>query len=212
MQLRLGRAVGSRKGSTVDNLKASKDRASHPEVAPPTRARVETGSDDEDEPEDHLPTARELAESFLDHEPDWERKELETVIHNVVQQQGDKSDAASDEEFAGTGVGLPVPSFLANFLKGVINRLQVTISNVKFILDADLTLDDDLPTVDPSVSVQFGVTSVSIEGFTHATDQITQDKDSDRGTREKLRIHLEEIYGELITESYVLKPCASFGW
>jgi autophagy-related protein 2 len=155
------------------------------------------------EEQDHLPTAQELAESFLNEEPAVEREELEAAIHKaglVPNEDSDSASETSDEDNTGTGVGLAVPAFLANFLKGVVDRLRVEITNVKFILGTELAAESDLHAENPPVSAHLVVSSVDIAGFTHAasTDathsSTTQDLD-------KRKVCLSNIYGDLVTEN-----------
>ncbi|KIW09026.1 hypothetical protein, variant [Verruconis gallopava] len=168
------------------------------------RAQVTTANEEQD---DHLPSAQELAESFLHDEPASEIEQLEEAIQSAGLLQTEDEDAASetsDEDNTGTGVGLTVPAFLANFLKGVIDRLQMSISNVNFILETESYSENGLSSENSSVSLQFGVSSVAIDGFTHK-ETADGDEEGAEDYRNRRRVRLAGIYGDLITEDFVFK-------
>lgn len=88
--------------------------------------------------ESGLPTTHDLAKSFLAEEPLAEKRELEAVLASqpadVRQSVASLASTESDlEEGVGTGVGLP--SFLAAFLQGIGDRLQVNVQDVVVRLD-----------------------------------------------------------------------------
>jgi autophagy-related protein 2 len=90
-----------------------------------------------------LPTATNLAESFLEAEPTEEKEELQAAISSqshILQ----KSSSFTDEEDEELGLGnetLSLPSFVAGFLKGVADRLQLKIKDVAVRLDMELKQD-----------------------------------------------------------------------
>lgn len=110
--------------------------------------------------EAHIPTAQDLAASFLDVEPVQEKQELEaamlsqsrTIDESIV------SDT-SDETAMGTGNALGLPGFLAAILQSIIDRLTVRIKNVNIKCDASL------PSVtpgDPALSIGLSLTIACI--------------------------------------------------
>ncbi|PGH07551.1 hypothetical protein AJ79_06221 [Helicocarpus griseus UAMH5409] len=117
-----------------------------------------------------LPSTKDLAQSFLESEPREEKAELEAAISSQSQ-CSHSSDGLSDdgEEELGIGVegGVSLPSFVAGFLKGVVDRLQLKIKGVAFRVDMEVPHDrtskssEDL-TPDP-VTVMFTVQDVSVD-------------------------------------------------
>ncbi|KAG8533803.1 uncharacterized protein KY384_001544 [Bacidia gigantensis] len=90
-----------------------------------------------------IPSTVELAQSFLETEPEHEKEELEEVL---LQSQNLKQSQISDIESEGdnnTGFGsdLSLPAFLANFLKDVADRVQVDIKNIHVDLHLPISLD-----------------------------------------------------------------------
>ncbi|KAJ5303601.1 hypothetical protein N7476_010400 [Penicillium atrosanguineum] len=90
-----------------------------------------------------LPTPSNLAESFLEAEPQEEKEELQAAISSqshVLQ----KSSSFTEEEEEELGIGndtLSLPSFVEAFLKGVADRLQLKIRDVAVRLDMELKQD-----------------------------------------------------------------------
>ncbi|KAI9682249.1 MAG: autophagy- protein 2 [Caeruleum heppii] len=88
-----------------------------------------------------LPTTEDLAASFLQAEPDERKAELEAVItaQSSALPQSTLSDAAGRDLGLGTGTSLALPTFLAEFLQGVGDRLQVNIKAVDIVLHTELS-------------------------------------------------------------------------
>ena len=129
--------------------------------------RKENGSE-------QLPTTVDLAQSFLQAEPQEEKEELEAAIADS-QYLGQSSQAIGlGDETAALGVGnaLSLPGFLADFLRGVGDRLQLKVKNVRL----DLNLNLEIPS-EPSeanlgtdgsetVTIRLSIGSVSLKGIT----------------------------------------------
>ena len=97
---------------------------------------------------EHLPTTIDLAKSFLQDEP----KEEQIELHNAVAKSQyldqslvptDDSDESSDLGVANT---LSLPGFLADFLKGVGDRVQVKVKDVEMDLDMKLDMTSESST------------------------------------------------------------------
>jgi autophagy-related protein 2 len=107
--------------------------------------------DTDDDDNALLPSVHNLAKSFLAEEPLAEKKELEAAFasRSPDLRQSTASFASTDseaEEGYGTGIGLP--GFLAAFLRGMMDRLQVTIEDVRVKVDfsnSDLAKDYPRP-------------------------------------------------------------------
>ena len=105
-----------------------------PEALPHTDIHGRTGA------AEHLPTTIDLAKSFLQDEPKEEKAQLQEAI--AKSQCLDESLVNSDDdEISGVGVAntFPLPRFLADFLKGVMDRIQVDIKSVE--LDLGMKVD-----------------------------------------------------------------------
>lgn len=93
--------------------------------------------------EEVLPTPTHLAESFLESEPKEEKEELQAAISSQshVFQQSPSFTEEEDEELGLGSETLSLPSFVAGFLKGVADRLQLKIKDVAVRIDEELKQD-----------------------------------------------------------------------
>ncbi|KAL2812517.1 hypothetical protein BJX63DRAFT_244432 [Aspergillus granulosus] len=86
-----------------------------------------------------LPSPADLAESFLQHEPEEEREELQAAIASRSQMLHHSS--ASIDEYDNNDVGIGVtaspPTFVADFIRGVADRLQVRVDDIAVRLDVE---------------------------------------------------------------------------
>lgn len=91
-----------------------------------------------------LPTAANLAESFLETEPQEEKEELQAAISSQSHVFHRSSSSNEDEEEEELGLGnetMSLPSFLAGFLKSVVDQLQLKIKDVSVRIDMELKQD-----------------------------------------------------------------------
>ncbi|EXJ68369.1 uncharacterized protein A1O5_08161 [Cladophialophora psammophila CBS 110553] len=89
-----------------------------------------------------IPTSEDLAASFLEAESPGERDELQAALESQSQmhmQESVTSSASSEDVGLGMPGGLSLPTFVANFLKGVADRLSVNIKDVNVVLEMDLS-------------------------------------------------------------------------
>ncbi|KAJ9485065.1 Autophagy-related protein 2 [Penicillium thymicola] len=98
------------------------------------------------EKDDYLavPTPSGLAESFLESEPKEEREELQAAISSQSQVLPHDPLAWSTDDDNELGLGnetLSLPSFVAGFLKGVVDRLQLKIKDAVVRVDMELKQD-----------------------------------------------------------------------
>lgn len=92
--------------------------------------------------EQGLPTPANLAESFLQAEPREEKEEIKAAIssqsHILRRDSSSSYDEDEDEELGLGNEATSLPSFVAGFLKGVADRLQLVIKDVAVRLDMEL--------------------------------------------------------------------------
>ena len=208
-----------------DGLPARKTGPSRSKLGRSSRKDHKTRSDDEPT----LPTPHDLAKSFLEQEPQREKAELEANIasRSVDLQKSVPSSEISEEDSSyGTGLSIALPAFLADFLKGISDRLKVAISGVT--LDIATTVltppasKEGLTTPPSSVpiSVRFeahrlnvkkvAVTSSVSESPSKSSDPTRSDRNQPDGTSlsstgERQRIDVEELRCFLIADSRVFE-------
>jgi autophagy-related protein 2 len=168
--------------------------------------------------ESSLPTAADLAQSFIQTEPPEERAELEAAISSQSQYLG-ASVAASDDDTdedmpVGTGNGLELPDFMANFLQGIVDRLQVRIHGILINVEADVPSDtpetsDNNSGLDP-VTIQLRIADIDIEGVTHTAGLGSESGSASGNSQQpsklvlkegKRLVRLRQIQGSLISEA-----------
>ncbi|KAL8832775.1 MAG: hypothetical protein Q9191_000047 [Dirinaria sp. TL-2023a] len=168
---------------------------------------------------DHLPTAIDLAESFLEAEPQPEKAKLHSAL--AQSQYADQSQIIGEysENAAGLGVGagISLPGFVADFLKGIANRVQLIIRNTDVDLAVDLMIPSGKTAAENSqkaeqVTLKLSVGEVALDGITDTPSAPAGDsKESESQYRqgpERLlpkeslrRITLRRLKGMLVAES-----------
>jgi autophagy-related protein 2 len=84
-----------------------------------------------------MPTSEDLARSFLESEPVEERRELQSIVQSQSRYLSESMNPTAGD---GTGApgGFELPTFVANFFKGVADRLSVAIKDVSLTMEIDL--------------------------------------------------------------------------
>ncbi|PHH52991.1 Autophagy-related protein 2 [Ceratocystis fimbriata CBS 114723] len=148
-----------------------------------------------------VPNAADLAQSFLDMQSLTEKRELEQALskksspsalpgrgadgHGEGNGDGEDDESGGETQY-GTGQPLSLPGFLASFLQGIVDRVEVTISDVTFKFDINLPTNDNhynntvsQPT--ETISFVLQLDSIEIEGVTSAstTSKPSNSNDSD---------------------------------
>lgn len=174
-----------------------------------------TANDEDEEPV--LPTAVDLAESFLQTEPQQEKAELEAAILSETRELGASSVLTEDGDSEipmGTGTALSLPAFMARFLKGIVDRLQVKIQRVTINLDINIpneaTRSASIPTTD-LITVQLKIESIDIEGVSRDLEcKPAAEKEGSKVPYKigKRLICLNNIRGALITEANLFSSLA----
>lgn len=214
--------------------KADRSRSTHPLVRDPEGLpqypSPVTDEDDDEEQSDQIPTTNDLAQSFLQAEPPEEKAELQaTIAHSHHLEQ---SHASSDfeDEVSGPGVGdrLSLPGFLADFLKGVVERVQLRVKKV----EVDLVLNLDLPSEisnssdsfnnSEAVTVRLLVEEVNLDGVTNefSTSSNTKHQETTKSaidgalspTRNRVtrRVSLQNVHGLLLSDASVFANVSRF--
>ena len=154
-----------------------------------------------------IPTAVDLAESFLQTEPEEEKAELEAALLSETQEISSSSVLSEDGELPiGTGTALSLPAFMARFLQGIVDRLQIRIHGITISLDIDIPNENSKPSVPNStdpVTVQLKVDDIDIEGVTqeHSADVAVDHPPGLRYKQGKRLVSLSKIRGALISEA-----------
>ena len=130
-----------KKAGLARGTKANMPRSTQPQVHDPGgsfRERL-SGEKARDDEENALPTTVGLAESFLQHEGARSKGELELAMAKSrsldASQLSELGDEASE---VGLGTGLSLPTFLSDFLQGIVDRLQLQISRVSIGIDMNI--------------------------------------------------------------------------
>lgn len=151
---------------------------------------------------DLVPTAADLAQSFLDTQPTKEKRALEEALAAEQQDLGasiTSSEDGSEEDLSlGTGQGLSLPVFLTDFLQGVVDRTRVTVRDVAFHLDIEVPIEPKSPETE-LVSLRVSLDELHVEGV---TTQIRDDGSSKIVPKEgKRHILLSDIRASLISQA-----------
>ncbi|KAL8762973.1 MAG: hypothetical protein Q9184_001123 [Pyrenodesmia sp. 2 TL-2023] len=130
-----------RRGTSADRPRSLRPKVHDPGGGSKTglhNTKDEDGSSDSAA----LPTADDLAKSYLQAEPRKEKVELQAAV--AQSQQMDESNIVDDSDrSAAVGVGneLSLPAFLSGFLKGIVDRFRLELRDVR----VDLVLRIDMP-------------------------------------------------------------------
>ncbi|KAK3296768.1 uncharacterized protein B0H64DRAFT_108985 [Chaetomium fimeti] len=157
-----------------------------------------------------VPTAADLAQSFLETQPVAEKKELEQALAAETQDlaasmaaSGSESD---DDLTVGTGQTLSLPAFLTDFLQGIVDRIQIRVQSVIFQVDVEVAVDPS-SSVPELVTFQLSLDNINVEGVT-STAETTDEASAIVHKEGKRHILLDNIRAALITETNVFSSLA----
>ncbi|KAJ5989911.1 hypothetical protein N7499_010440 [Penicillium canescens] len=162
-----------------------------------------------------VPTATDLAQSFLESEPKEERDELKAAISSQSQVLShDPLAYGADDEEDELGLGsetTSLPSFVAGFVKGVMDRLQLSIKNVAVRVDMELKQDgmskrqpEDKPDL---VAGLLSVGEIDVHGVSETTTTAEEGLPSREGKR---LISIVDINVGLISDPMVFSNYSRF--
>lgn len=154
---------------------------------------------------DLVPNTVDLAQSFLETEPQNERTKLEQALavenQDLAASIALTDDGSEDELPLGTGAPLTLPGFLSNFLQGILDRMQISIKNISFQLQVEVPAEPNSTGPEP-VSFKIALDDISIEGVT-ATPPSTTDENNARRKEGKRHISIDTIRAYLVSEANV---------
>ncbi|KAL7623232.1 autophagy- protein 2 [Parahypoxylon ruwenzoriense] len=184
-----------------DGTKQTSRHTSHGE-----KRRSPSGKDDP------VPHAIDLAQSFLETQPSKDKAELQAALNAESQDLGasmSSSEDESDEDYTlGTGQPLSLPTFLADFLQGIVDRLQISIKGVTFHLDIEVPVEQN-STVSELVTFQLAIDEINAEGVTTAGDETAAEGLPKMVHKEGKRfVALNKIRASLISEANVFSTLA----
>ncbi|KAI1425032.1 ATG C terminal domain-containing protein [Xylaria sp. FL1777] len=159
--------------------------------------------------EDPVPHAIDLAQSFLETQPRREKEELQAALNAETQDLAasvaSSDDGSEDDYGLGTGQPLSLPAFLADFLQGIVDRLEFAIKSVACHLDVEVPIEANSST-NEKITFQLAIDEINAEGVT----SITQGRDSNPDSismpihkEGKRYVELNKIRASLISEADV---------
>ncbi|KAF3762878.1 hypothetical protein M406DRAFT_99196 [Cryphonectria parasitica EP155] len=196
-------AVGVRICLEISSVDIQKKPASEKEEQRKKKKKQEEEEEEEGTAApDLVPTAADLAQSFLDTQPVQEKKALEDALaaerHDLAASVVSSEDGSEDDATFGTGQGLSLPVFLTDFLQGVADRTRITIRDVAFHLDVEVPVEPKSLETEP-VSLQLCLDELHVEGL---TKQVRDDESSKIVPKEgKRHILLSDIRASLVSQA-----------
>ncbi|KAL4875033.1 hypothetical protein BJY04DRAFT_202739 [Aspergillus karnatakaensis] len=158
-----------------------------------------------------IPNPADLAQSFLQTEPKEEKEELQAAISSQSQLlQRTSSSISDDEEELGLGnEAVSLPSFIAAFLRGVADRLQVQVEDISIRLDVETKQEGSIkrqPEDKPDlISGLLSIRQISVGAV--ATAATSSEHPSHAGKRP---ISLSDINFALVSEPVVFSNYSRF--
>ncbi|GLA79457.1 autophagy-protein 2 [Aspergillus tubingensis] len=158
-----------------------------------------------------IPNPTDLAQSFLQAEPKEEKEELKAAISSQSQVlHRTPTSGSDDEEELGYGnEGVSLPSFVAAFLKGVADRLQVQVDDISIRVDMETKQDAPLkrqPEDKPDLVT--GLLTVGQVKVDAVSSPSSEDETSSRNQRRL--ISLSDINVALVSEPVVFSNYSRF--
>ncbi|KAI9889348.1 MAG: autophagy- protein 2 [Vezdaea aestivalis] len=163
-----------------------------------------------------LPAPGDLAKSFLQSEPSQGKAELEAAIGSQsVSMSTTSSSSDPDDDFVeGMGGAYTLPGFLADFLQGVSDRLQISVRNVQVNVDMNLPPDasiEERGEVPPdSITLRLAVQELVLKGHGDKAEATADEPDPGNGEEGQKsaktadrNISLHNVSGWLISDASI---------
>lgn len=177
----------------------------------PSRGSRTTKGDD-DQVLGHIPTPVDLAKSFLHAKPNEGKEEFQAALRKsqYLDQSQMSSEDGDEAPSLGVGYNLSLPAFLADFLKGVADRVQVVVREVELDLNlkvnrtSESSSGGDASDRLEDVTLRLAVDSIHV-GRVTSPEPPNMKVDSEKGPTSILqtdrRITLSSIEAMVISES-----------
>ncbi|KAI0024322.1 hypothetical protein F4780DRAFT_658806 [Xylariomycetidae sp. FL0641] len=174
--------------------------------APPKKGHRRQDSK-QTEDEEPLPDAIDLAQSFLETQPSEEKAKLQAALdaekQDLASSVASSEDGSEDEFSLGTGQPLSLPTFLANFLNGLADRLQITIKGITCQMDVEVPIEPNSTANEP-VTFQLQIDEIMAEGVTmQVGETLAESIPKIKHKEGKRYIELNKIRACLISEANV---------
>ena len=165
-------------------------------------------SNDEDSQAEVLPTTFDLAQSFLQAEPPEERAEIQAVVAESQKGQSQiLGESVEDATALGVGGGFSLPGFVAGFLKGIKDRLHLSIMHVDISLDTQIELPlENADAHDTSAKTEILTIRFSLENL-DANRITTSHSMPDSPVR---RITMRNIQGMIVSDTSLFTNLSRF--
>ena len=179
-------------GTLPKRVRSNRPQSTQPVVHDPggmLNDRKVTQNHDTREDTETLPSTADLAQSFLQAEPAQRRAELEAAISKSQHlPRTHMSEDGDEDENDGAGFGTPLslPTFIADFLKGIGDRLRLEVRRVH--LDADMNIDvltghsaSMISPIPEKLTLRLSIVSIKVENLVlrHKPEHLEQLKSTD---------------------------------
>lgn len=174
----------------------------YPEALPHTDGDGPTGF------AEHLPTTDDLARSFLHDEPKEQKAQMQNAIAKS-QSREESLVTSDDDETSDLGVAnsLSLPRFLADFLKGVGDRVQVDIKDMELDLEIKVEVpsrtsaNDDTAELSNVLTIRFYIEHITISAVIRLREQSSAQEVSTSVPHDIRRIELTNFQSTLISDA-----------
>ena len=210
------KANRNRMGKPSKGVKGDKPRSNQSHVHDPggSLPRNTHGADVEDhDPPSHLPTTVDLAKSFLHSEPKEEKAELQASVTQSMYL--DQSQMSIDEGNTGIGNIVSLPAFLADFLKGVGDRVKIEIQDIEIDMTVRLDRPFDSSSAGDSrerpeqVTLRLSIRSIQIDSMTLQRQKVKRaDGDTTSIMQESRQFTLSDVEIFVISEASLFTDLA----
>lgn len=157
-----------------------------------------------------VPNAADLAESFLAAEPHIDKKELEAALaaenHDLAASTVSTDDGSETDTPLGTGAPLTLPGFLADFLQGLLDRIQISVSKVSFQVGMEVAPDHN-STVPEPVSFNITLDKIDVHGIT--SNHLESEEFQSASRVGKKHILVQNVRAFLLSEANIFQPSRS---